>query len=63
MSGQEPDDEEPHGSSSYLVIVAVVAGVALLYWLATTFYDWDKTQACVGYGKRNCGERIELNHQ
>ncbi len=59
MSDKGPDDGKG-GRSSYLVLIAVIAGVALLWWLANLFYDWNKTQACVGYGKRNCAPRIEL---
>ena len=48
---------------SYLGLLAVVAGIALVYWLATVFVDWNKTQECVGYGKRNCGSNIELHDE
>ncbi|HYB11624.1 MAG TPA: hypothetical protein VEJ16_18350 [Alphaproteobacteria bacterium] len=46
---------------SYLGLLAAIAGIALVYWLATVFVDWNKTQECVGYGKRNCGPNIELH--
>lgn len=48
--------------NNYLILVAVIAAIALLYWLATAFVDWDKTQTCVGFGKRDCTPRIELNN-
>lgn len=62
MTDKEPDDG-PDGRSSYLAILAVIGGIVLLYWLATVFVDWNATQACIGYGKRNCAPRIEMNQQ
>ncbi|HXQ67112.1 MAG TPA: hypothetical protein VN980_11100 [Alphaproteobacteria bacterium] len=62
MSESEPDDDA-QGRSSYLAIIAVIVGIGLLYWLASAFIDWNKTQECVGYGKRDCAPRIELNKQ
>ena len=62
MSESEPDDDA-QGRSSYLAIIAVIVGIGLLYWLASAFIDWNKTQECVGYGKRDCAPSIELNKQ
>lgn len=47
----------------YLVLVAVITGVALFYWLAILFVDWDRIQTCVTMGKRTCNPIIELNRQ
>ena len=44
-----------------LVLLAVLAGILLLYWLTTEFMDWNKTQACVSYGGHNCSPRIPLD--
>lgn len=46
---------------SYRILLAVLAGVALVYWLAVRFVDWDRVQTCVTMGKRNCIPPIELN--
>jgi hypothetical protein len=62
MADREPQ-EDSSGGTSYLVIVVVIAAVVLVYWLASAFFDWNKTQECVGVGKRNCAPRIELNQQ
>lgn len=59
--GSMNDDGKGNGGN-YLALVAVIAAIALLYWLASAFFDWDKTQTCVGYGKRDCSPRIELNN-
>jgi len=60
---EKPSGDEPEGGSSLLVIVAVIAGVGLLYWLTTTFLDWNSSQECAAAGKRNCAPQIELNRQ
>ena len=62
MKGDAPQDE-PEGGNSLLVIVAVVAGVGLLYWLTTTFLDWNKSQECATAGMRDCAPQLELNRQ
>lgn len=46
---------------SYRILIAVLAGVALVYWLAVRFVDWDRIQTCVTMGKRNCVPPLELN--
>lgn len=46
---------------SYRILIAVLAGVALVYWLAVRFVDWDRVQTCVTMGKRNCVPPLELN--
>jgi hypothetical protein len=56
---QPPDDEG--GGSSYVVLIAVVLGVGLFYWLASTFFEWNKVQICVGYGRRNCTPAIQID--
>lgn len=53
----------PEGGSSLFVIVAVVAGIGLLYWLTTTFLDWNSAQECAAAGKHNCAPQIELDKQ
>ena len=60
-ASRDRDDRRGSQGNPYLGLFAVIAGIALAYWLATTFVDWNKTQECVGYGKRNCGPRIELH--
>ena len=62
-AGREGAEPEPEGGSSPLIILAVVIGVGLLYWLGTSFVDWNKTQACATVGKRDCGPAIELNQK
>lgn len=49
------------GSRRYLALLAVIVGVALLYWLTTVFIDWNRMQACLGYGQRSCAPTIQLN--
>ena len=46
---------------SYRILIAVMVGVALVYWLAVRFVDWDRIQTCVTMGKRNCVPPLELN--
>src|SRR6516225_5534504 len=46
---------------SYRILIAVLVGVALVYWLAVRFVDWDRIQTCVTMGKRNCVPPLELN--
>ena len=55
----------PRGSMlrEYLMLAAVLLGVALFYWLSVQFTDWDRIQTCVTMGKRNCTPPIELNRQ
>ncbi|HUI16527.1 MAG TPA: hypothetical protein VL244_02605 [Alphaproteobacteria bacterium] len=62
MSAPDPNDDS-HGGNSLLTILAVIAGVGLLYWLTTTFLDWNKAQECAASGKRNCAPQVELNQQ
>jgi hypothetical protein len=46
----------------YLVLLAVCAGVALAYWLAVSFLEWNDLFTCVTMGKRGCLPPIELHH-
>lgn len=62
MSGG-PEDNGGQDRSPYLALLAVVGAIALLYWLASAFFDWNKTQTCVGFGKRNCTPVIQLQNQ
>ena len=58
-----PAEPLPPGRRGYLVLLAVLVGVGLLYWLATVFADWNKVQTCVSYGGRNCAPRVDItNH-
>ena len=66
------NDNDPVGSGQgprssilreYLMLLVVLVGVALFYWLSVQFTDWDRIQTCVTMGKRNCTPRIELNRQ
>ncbi|HLI11257.1 MAG TPA: hypothetical protein VKY65_06615 [Alphaproteobacteria bacterium] len=56
---------EPPGPllRSYLILLLVGVGVALFYWLATAFVDWDRVQSCVTLGHRNCVPSIPLDQQ
>lgn len=58
-------DRGPRASilRQYLMLLAVLVGVGLFYWLSVLFIDWDKIQACVTMGKRTCIPPIELNRQ
>ncbi len=58
-------EQGPRGSilREYAVLLAVLVGVALFYWLSVRFAEWDKIQTCVTMGKRNCTPPIELNRQ
>ena len=47
----------------YLLLLLVLLGVGLFYWLSVQFTDWDRIQTCVTMGKRNCTPPIELNRQ
>jgi hypothetical protein len=40
---------------NYLYIVAAIAGVLLAAELLIEFHDWNRQQACVSSGGRNCG--------
>jgi hypothetical protein len=55
----------PHASVAreYLILLVVLLGVGLFYWLSVLFFEWDKIQTCVTMGKRTCDPRIELNLQ
>jgi hypothetical protein len=46
---------------NYLVLFATFVGVALVYWLAILFVDWDRIQSCTFMGKRNCIPPLELD--
>jgi hypothetical protein len=61
-SKKDMEDDGKGNRGNYLALVAVIVAIALLYWLASAFFDWDKTQTCVGFSKRNCSPRIELNN-
>lgn len=54
---------QPSAMRDYLVLLAVMIGVVLFYWLAVSFLDWDRLLTCLSYGKRNCVPPIELNRQ
>lgn len=69
-SVEAANDNDPAGRTlvrrldrdgSYRILLAVLVGVALVYWLAVRFVDWDRVQTCVTMGKRNCIPPIELN--
>jgi hypothetical protein len=46
----------------YLVLLAVFVGVALAYWLAVSFLEWNDLITCVTMGKRGCIPPIDLHH-
>ncbi|HUC61084.1 MAG TPA: hypothetical protein VMF53_03940 [Alphaproteobacteria bacterium] len=52
----------PSAVRDYLVLLAVFAGVALAYWLAVSFLEWNDLITCVTMGKRGCLPPIELHH-
>jgi hypothetical protein len=56
-------DPRSGGRTDYLILAAVIVGVALFYWLAILFVDWDRVQTCVTMGLRTCNPTIELNGQ
>jgi hypothetical protein len=56
-------DGAPGGIRDYLVLLGVIVGVALFYWLAVLFVDWDRVQTCVTMGKRTCVPPIELDQR
>ena len=47
----------------YVILAVVIVGVALFYWLAILFVDWDRVQTCVTMGLRTCNPIIELDKQ
>jgi hypothetical protein len=59
---REPDPRAGR-RADYLILAAVIVGVALFYWLAILFVDWDRVQTCVTMGLRTCNTIIELNRQ
>jgi hypothetical protein len=47
---------------NYLYIVAAIVAVLLAAELLVEFHDWNRQQACVSGGGRNCGvPRVMLN--
>lgn len=54
------NDPEPANGTrvSWLVLAAVIGGIALFVWLFLAFLDWNKLQTCLSEGRRNCAERI-----
>ena len=54
-------DPRPGGRGDYLILAAVIVGVALFYWLAILFVDWDRVLTCVTMGLRTCNPIIQLN--
>lgn len=45
--------------TNWLVLAAVIGGVALLVWLFLAFLDWNKLQTCLSEGRRNCAPQTE----
>lgn len=54
---------QPNAMGNYLILLTVMLGIALFYWLAISFVDWNRLLTCLSYGKRNCVPAIELNRQ
>jgi hypothetical protein len=38
----------------FLVLIAVLAGIALTSWLVIAWLDFDKESSCAALGRRNC---------
>ena len=47
-------DDEPETRNNWVMLAAVIGGIALLVWLVFAFLDWNKLQACVSEGRRDC---------
>jgi len=47
-------DDEPEAQRSWVTLAAVIGGIALLVWLVFAFVDWNKMQACITEGRRDC---------
>ncbi|HUC61085.1 MAG TPA: hypothetical protein VMF53_03945 [Alphaproteobacteria bacterium] len=58
-AGKRP--AQPRGNP-FIVLLAVLVGVGLLYWFTTAFIDWNNMQTCVSYGGHNCSPRVPLNN-
>jgi hypothetical protein len=49
------------GMRNLVTLVIVLAGIGMLYWLVTSFMDWNKMQTCLSYGGHNCTPTTQLN--
>jgi hypothetical protein len=48
---------------NYVYILAAIVGILVAAELMVEFHDWNRQQACVSGGGRNCGgPRVMLNH-
>lgn len=52
-------DDQPERQMNWLVLAAVVGGVALFVWLLLAFLDWNKLQTCITEGRRHCEQTQE----
>lgn len=49
--------------NNYVAIILAIIAVLLLGEFAVQFADWNKEQACVSAGRRNCADaRTLLSH-
>ena len=48
------NDDQPEHPMNWLVLAAVISGVALFVWLLLAFLDWNKLQTCITEGRRHC---------
>ena len=49
--------------NNYVAVILAVIGVILVAEFVVEFADWNKEQACVSSGRRNCGgPGLLLNH-
>jgi hypothetical protein len=49
--------------NNYVAVILAIIAVILVAEFAVEFADWNKEQACVSAGRRNCGGAgLLLNH-
>jgi hypothetical protein len=53
----KPDESER--PLNWLVLVAVIGGVALFVWLFLAFLDWNKLQTCLSEGRHDCAPQAQ----
>jgi hypothetical protein len=42
----------------FVILIAVLVGIALTSWLVIAWLDFDKESSCAALGRRNCTPRI-----
>jgi len=57
------DNQARRSMNNYVAVILVIIAVILVAEFAVEFADWNKEQACVSAGRRNCGGvGLLLNH-